>query len=196
MVLQFIWFMMMAGSVVYACVGGFADSILPSAIRGAANSIELIVNLLAGYLLFCGLIEIVKALDVPAKINKLLKPLLRVLMPSIQQDETLQAVTMNISANLLGLGNAATPMGMEAMRRMEREHLGDGGAQHAMYMLLIINATSIQLIPTTILTLRIAAGSADVNQIILPSLLCTIASTVVGVALALICRRRMEKRHA
>ena len=130
------------------------------------------------------------------KLNRLLKPLLRLLMPSVKREETKQAVTMNLSANLLGLGNAATPMGMSAMRLMEQERMETPAVQHAMYMLLILNATSIQLIPTTVLTLRIAAGSAAPNAILLPSLLCTAASTAVGVSLGLICRGWMEKRHA
>lgn len=193
MLLQILWFLMVAASIVFTCISGNAEVILPAALKGAANSIELIISLGAGYLFFCGIIEILKALNVPDKLNQWLKPLLHFLMPSIQKEETLKAVTMNMSANLLGLGNAATPMGMEAMRRMEEERLGDSGVQHAMFMLLIINATSIQLIPTTILTLRIAANSGNVNAVIVPSLLCTAASTIVGVVLALICRNRMER---
>ncbi len=187
---------MMAASILYACMTGGAAQMLPAAMKGAGEAIALTISLGAGYLLFCGLIQIMKALEVPQKLNRLLKPLLRLLMPSVKREETKQAVTMNLSANLLGLGNAATPMGMNAMRLMEQERMETPAVQHAMYMLLIVNATSIQLIPTTVLTLRIAAGSAAPNAILLPSLLCTAASTAVGVSLGLICRGWMEKRHA
>ena len=183
---------MMAASILYACMTGGAAQMLPAAMKGAGEAIALTISLGAGYLLFCGLIQIMKALEVPQKLNRLLKPLLRLLMPSVKREETKQAVTMNLSANLLGLGNAATPMGMSAMRLMEQERMETPAVQHAMYMLLIVNATSIQLIPT----LRIAAGSAAPNAILLPSLLCTAASTAVGVSLGLICRGWMEKRHA
>lgn len=196
MFLQWIWFLMMAASILFACLTGRAEQMLPAALHGASEAISLIVSLGAGYLFFCGLIEIMKALRVPQRLNRVLGPLLRRLMPSVRGEETRQAVTMNLSANLLGLGNAATPMGMDAMRRMERERALNPEVEHAMYMLLILNATSIQLIPTTVLTLRIAAGSAAPNAILLPGLACTAASTVVGVALGLLCRRVMGNRHA
>lgn len=98
--------------------------------------------------------------------------------------------------NMLGLGNAATPQGMEAMRLMEEERKKAPCVEHDMYMLLILNATSIQLIPTTVLALRAAAGSADAGAIVLPSLVCTAVSTAVGAVLGLICRRRREARRA
>ena len=114
---------------------------LPAAMKGAGEAIALTISLGAGYLLFCGLIQIMKALEVPQKLNRLLKPLLRLLMPSVKREETKQAVTMNLSANLLGLGNAATPMGMSAMRLMEQERMETPAVQHAMYMLLIEHST-------------------------------------------------------
>ena len=110
--------------------------------------------------------------------------------------EARQAVCMNLSMNMLGLGNAATPQGMEAMRLMEEERKKAPCVEHDMYMLLILNATSIQLIPTTVLALRAAAGSADAGAIVLPSLVCTAVSTAVGAVLGLICRRRREARRA
>ena len=103
---------------------------------------------------------------------------------------------MNLSMNMLGLGNAATPQGMEAMRLMEEERKKAPCVEHDMYMLLILNATSIQLSPTTVLALRAAAGSADAGAIVLPSLVCTAVSTAVGAVLGLICRRRREARRA
>ncbi|MEF9877989.1 MAG: spore maturation protein A [Clostridia bacterium] len=196
MLLQWIWFAMMAASLVFACASGKADAILPAAIQGGTDAILLFVNLSAGYLLFCGFIEIAKGAGVPAYLNRLLQPVLRLLMPSVRREETKQAITMNLSANVLGLGNAATPMGMNAMKMMEAERLQNPAVGHAMYMLLIVNATSIQLIPTMVLTLRMAAGSAQPNAILLPSLLCTAVSTCVGVALGLVCRCAMEHAHA
>lgn len=196
MLLQWIWFAMMAASLVFACASGKADAILPAAIQGGTDAILLFVNLSAGYLLFCGFIEILKAEGAAEALRRWMQPLLRVLMPGVSRDETKRAIAMNLSANLLGLGNAATPMGIAAMQQLDSECAMNRRVRHAMYMLLIVNATSIQLIPTTVLTLRVAAGSAQPNAVLGPSLLCTAASTLVGVALGLWCRRCEEKQHA
>ena len=124
----------------------------------------------------------------------MLHPVLRRLMPSVRSEDAKQAVVTNLAANLLGLGNAATPMGIQAMRLMETECEQNPCVRHDMRMLLILNATGVQLLPTAVLALRVAAGSADPNRIILPNLACTVASTLVGVALGLLHRRADTKR--
>ena len=104
-------------------------------------------------------------------------------------------MTLNLTANLLGLGNAATPSGMEAVRRMEEEQEQNPQVRHALYMLLILNATGLQLFPTTVLTLRVAAGSAQPNAILLPTLACTALSTLAGAGLGLLCYRLSRRRE-
>ena len=193
--LQWMWFGMMGASLIYACICGRGADMLAAALSGSGDAISLTLRLGAGYLLFCGLIEIMKGLDIPQKLNRLLSPLLRALMPGMDAQAG-QAVTMNLSMNLLGLGNAATPLGMEAVRRLDGLRAGKPQMAHNIYMLLILNATSLQLIPTTVLALRAAAGSADAGAIVLPSLVCTAVSTAVGAVLGLICRRRREARRA
>lgn len=196
MFLQWIWFLMMSASILYACLTGGADGLLSAALSGTSNAISLSIRLCAGYLFFCGLIEILQALRLPQKISRMLHPLLSRLMPGLQDRKAYDAVAMNLTANLLGLGNAATPMGMEAVRLMRKEQTHNSKARHAVFMLLIINATSIQLLPTTVLSLRIAAGSAMPNAILFPTMACTALSTVVGVTLGLSCMHWMEVRHA
>ena len=164
--------------------------VLASAIGGCADAIGIIVNLSAGYLLFCGFLSIVDALGAARQLGRMLSPVTKRLMPAHRGAEAAKAIAMNLSANLLGLGNAATPTGVEAMRLMEKESEAAPEVRHDMSMLMILNATSIQLIPTTVLTLRVAAGSADPNRVLVPSLICTVASTAVGVALGLVCRAR------
>lgn len=196
MMLQWIWFAMMAASLVFSMIRGIGAQMLGAAIQGTADAIVLIVNLGAGYLFFCGLIELIKAAGVAERLNHLLKPILGILMRNTKREETARAISMNLSANVLGLGNAATPMGIEAMRLMEAERAERPGVIHDMYMLLILNATSIQLIPTTVLALRATAGSVNPGVVLVPGILCTGLSTLTGVALGLICRRFMEKHHA
>lgn len=194
MVLNLLWFVMMFASIVFAAINGSLSVVLSSAVGGARDAIDILVNLSAGYLLFCGLIEILNASGAPARLEKMLSPLTRLLMPSVREDGTKHAIVTNIASNLLGLGNAATPSGIDAMRLMENEAETRPLARHDMYMLLILNATGLQLIPTTVLALRVAAGSSDAGAVVLPNLLCTAFSTVVGVALGLACRRREARR--
>ena len=191
--LQWIWFGMMSASLMYASICGRGAEMLTAALEGTGDAISLTLRLGAGYLLFCGLIEIMKGLDIPQKLNRLMRPLLHRLMPGMDAQAG-QAVCMNLSMNLLGLGNAATPLGMEAVRRLDGLRESDPQMAHNIYMLLILNATSLQLIPTTVLALRAAEGSADVNAILLPSLLCTAVSTVAGALLGIACRRLEQRR--
>lgn len=196
MALQWLWLAMTGGSLVYAAFCGRGPEMLAAALGATADAITLTLTLGAGYLLFCGWMKILQALGAPGALERLVYPALRVLMPGVRGKEARQAVCMNLSMNMLGLGNAATPQGMEAMRLMEEERKKAPRVEHDMYMLLILNATSIQLIPTTVLALRAAAGSADAGAIVLPSLVCTAVSTAVGAVLGLICRRRREARRA
>ncbi len=192
MFLHIIWSVMIGASCLFALAQGKGQAVLEAALQGTGEAIALTLRLLAGYLLFCGLMEIVNKLKVPDMLSRPMKPVLRRLMPEAQDDETLSAVTMNLSANLLGLGNAATPYGMEAAKQLDAVSKKN---RHGLYMLLIINATSLQLLPTTVLTLRIAAGSAQPNAILLPTVLSTVVSTAVGVLLGVLCRKWQEVRH-
>lgn len=193
--LQWIWSAMIGGALLYACVNGNGHEMMEAALAGTADAIALTMRLGAGYMLFCGLMEIVRGIGLEKRVASMLRPLFRALMPSVQKDETAGAITMNLSMNLLGLGNAATPVGMEAMRLMEMEERQRPAVRKDMFMLLILNATSIQLLPATVLTLRSAAGSADPHAILLPTLLCTTASTGVGVLLAICLRRIGGRKH-
>ena len=194
--IHLIWFAMMALSMLYGCMCGKGTEMLEAALSGTQKSLALTWQLGGGYMLFCGLMEIAKVLQVEQGMQRMLHPLLKSLMPNVHTPEARGAVALNLSMNVLGLGNAATPMGLEAMRRMEAERELRPAVQHDMYMLLILNATSLQLLPTTVLTLRVAAGSANANAIVLPTLLCTLVSTVAGVAAGVVCRKWEEHKHA
>ena len=164
---------MTGGSLVYAAFCGRGPEMLAAALGATADAITLTLTLGAGYLLFCGWMRILQALGAPGALERLVHPALRVLMPGVRGKEARQAVCMNLSMNMLGLGNAATPQGMEAMRLMEEERKKAPCVEHDMYMLLILNATSIQLIPTTVLALEaeklakklLATEQANVEQL-------------------------------
>ena len=192
--IQLIWFAMMTGSVLYAAVTDRGGQILPALLKGCENAIALTLQLGAGYLLFCGLMEIAKEAGVPRGMERMLRPVLRRLMPSVREESTRRTIAMNLSMNMLGMGNAATPLGIEAVKKLDAEAAVHPPVRHDLWMLLVLNATSIQLLPTTVLTLRTLAGSADVNAIVVPSLLCTAVSTFVGAGLASLWRRYGGRR--
>lgn len=194
MFLQWLWFGMIAASLLWGTLTGQGNAVLPAALEGTRNAITISLQLLSGYLFFCGLIAIVNKLEIQQKFCHLARPVIDRLLGGRQDGKAAQAVCMNLSANLLGLGNAATPYGIEAARLLEASAC-KGSNRHGLYMLLIINATSIQLLPTTVLTLRIAAGSTNPNAILLPSLLSTAASTATGMMLGFICRKISEAKH-
>ena len=191
MFLEYLWFGMIAASLLWGMLTGQGTEILPAVLEGTGSAVTVTLHLLSGYLLFCGRIAIVNNLKIQKTICSVTAPLLKRLMGRAHNKDVTEAVCMNLSANLLGLGNAATPYGIEAARQLEQ-----AGDRQGLYMLLILNATSLQLLPTTVLTLRVAAGSADPNAILLPSLLSTLVSTVTGVLLGLLCRKRWEVKHA
>jgi len=182
-------------SILYAAVTGRVQQILPSMLAGCQNGVTLTIEMAAGYMLFCGLMEIARESGVSSMLEKMIRPALQWLMPSMRGEGVRQTVTMNLSMNILGMGNAATPMGMEAVRQLDEQAQKDAAVRHDLYMLLILNATSIQLMPTTVLTLRAAAGSADVNAVLIPTLLCTAASTAIGVGAGMMCRKWGRKNH-
>ena len=135
------------------------DAVADAAMDGAASAVELSFSMAGILCLWSGVMEIMNVCGLSAGLARAFRPILRRLMPQASRDEkTLAALSANVSANLLGLGNAATPLGIEAARRMGRR--SPGTASDAMCMLVVCNTASIQLIPTTVATVRSAAGSA------------------------------------
>jgi len=189
------WFIMMAASVVCGMVQGAGGRMLDAALGGCAKAVSVTVELGAGYLFFCGLMAIARSMQAEQRMQKLLSPLLRRLMPHLQNAETRGAVAVNLSMNVLGMGNAATPAGLQAMRLMAKERELRPWVRHDMEMMLILNATSLQLLPTTVLALRTAAGSVNVNAVLIPTIACTAFSTLTGVFCGMLCRRWEERRH-
>ena len=146
---------------------------------GAAAAVELGVSMAGVLCLWSGVMEIMNACGLSAGLARLFRPLLRRLLPKASRDpETLAAVSANVSANLLGLGNAATPLGIRAARRMAR---GCGGiASDELCRLVVLNTASIQLIPATIASVRAAAGCETPFDILPAVWLASVLSVAAG----------------
>ena len=164
-----------------------------SMVDGAHGAVELSLNLLALYAFWLGFFSLIEKLGLSQRLEKLLRPVISRLFPSCDA-ETRKYITMNMSANLLGLGNAATPMAITAINRMDN---GDSKASTDMIMLTVISATSLQLLPTTVIGMRATAGSANPADFLFPSLVATVLSTaigIIGVKLCAIVFDRPKKR--
>ena len=156
------------------------DSAFSIMISGASGAIALAVKLCAIYAIWLSVLDIMQKVGMNKALDKLFSPLTRKLFKG-EDEKTRQYITLNFSANLLGMGSAATPLGIKAMEGMQD---GSDRARDNMILFMVINATSIQLLPATIIGLRASYGSASASDIILPSLLATLVSTVCGVILA------------
>lgn len=155
------------------------DTALTAMLNGSNNAVSLALTLIASYGFWLGFFKLLEKTGVSKIVTKLLRPVIRLLFKDIDK-ETESLISMNMSANLLGLGNASTPVGISAMNRLEK---GGKKANANMIMLSVISATSLQLIPSTVIGMRIAHGSASPTSFLFPCIIATVCSTVIGVVL-------------
>ena len=183
MAMTVIWTGMTALSLLCALALGNAGGLASAALDGAAQAIQLGISMAGVLCLWMGIMEVMDRAGLATKLAALLRPVLRRLFPDFSNDRgVMDTIASNVSANLLGLGNAATPLGMEAARRMARRTPGVAGV--SLCMLVVCNTASIQLIPTTVAAVRMAAG-CETPFDILPAVWITSAlSVVTGIAAA------------
>ena len=183
MAMTVIWTGMTALSLLCALALGNAGGLASAALDGAAQAIQLGISMAGVLCLWMGIMEVMDRAGLATKLAALLRPVLRRLFPDFSSDRgVMDTIASNVSAKLLGLGNAATPLGMEAARRMARRTPGVAG--DSLCMLVVCNTASIQLIPTTVAAVRMAAG-CETPFDILPAVWITSAlSVVTGIAAA------------
>lgn len=152
-------------------------------VNSAKTAVTLSIGLIGIMALWLGIMKIAEASGLIAKLAGLLKPVTTRLFPSVPADHpAMGAMIMNISANMLGLANAATPLGLKAMEELNKLNRKAGTATDAMCTFLVINTSNVQLIPATVIAIRASAGSANPTEIVGPAIVATAISTVVGVA--------------
>ena len=157
MAMSVIWTLMVGASVVCGLMTGRGPEVASAAFEGAAAGVELCLSMAGALCLWMGVMEILRRSGLAAGLSWLLRPLLRRLFPEYANDApVMDAVSANLSANLLGLGNAATPLGLEAARLMAART--PGRASDGLCTLVVCNTASLQLIPTTVAAVRAAAG--------------------------------------
>ena len=191
MAMAWVWSGMVVLSLIFGIISGNLDQVASAALEGANSAVELSLSMAGILCLWSGVMEILNVCGLSALLARAFRPLLRRLMPRAAQDEeTLAALSANVSANLLGLGNAATPLGIQAARRMA---CGCGGtASNELCRLVVLNTASIQLLPTTIASVRSAAGSAAPFEILPAVWLASVLSVVAGLLAERLLSRRRE----
>lgn len=181
MAMAVIWTGMIVVSIVCGLATGRGPEVAAAALEGAGAAVELCLSMAGVLCLWMGVMEIMKRSGLSRGLSRLLLPVLRRLYPEFARDrEVMDSISANVSANLLGLGNAATPLGIQAVRRMSLRT--PGVASDGMCMLVVCNTASLQLIPTTVASVRLAAGCAAPFDILPAVWLASAISVCAGIA--------------
>lgn len=188
-----VWTAMVFSSVAGGLLTGKGDAVAAAAMEGAQAALELAFSIGGMLCLWCGVMEIMARSGLSEKLANVLEPVLKRLFASARQDEKICGyIASNVSANLLGLGNAATPLGLKAIGRMGK---GRGScASDDMCMLVVCNAASIQLIPTTVAAVRQAAGCGQPFDILPAVWITSAAALCTGICMCLLFRRLWRER--
>lgn len=174
-----IWPLFLISSFIYAIFIGRLPEINNSIFESTSSAIELCLTLIGTMCLWCGMIKIAMETSLVDKLIKILRPFLKKLFPEIdERDEVYKEISMNIIANLLGLGNAATPLGLKAMKSLQKTNINKQKLSNSMAILIVLNTASIQLIPTTVIAIRNTLGAKNPTEMLVPIWIATaIAAT-------------------
>ncbi len=194
--LNYLWSFLVVISIICSVFLGNTENLSNAVIDSGASSIQLILTMAGIMCLWSGIMKIAVESGLTSIFAKIFSPLLRPLFPNLRKDsEAFQSITMNISANLLGLGNAATPFGLKAMEQLHTLNNKSDVASNEMIIFVVMNTASLQLIPTTLATLRQSYGSSAPFEIIVPVWISSVISLAVALIIACVMNGRVP-RHA
>lgn len=173
---------LLALSLIFGAVTGNMAEVTKGAINGPLDAAKMTLTLAGSICLWSGVMQIASEAGLTQNIARIFAPILSKLFRNMdKEDSALESISMNISANILGLGNAATPLGIEAMKKMQAKNRNKREASHNMILFVVINTSSLQLIPTTIATLRLAEGSSSPMEILPAMLMTSLCSLIAAV---------------
>ena len=188
--INYIWFIMIFLGILIGIITGNGEAISNAIIKGADSSVSLIIGLTGVMCFWCGVMKVAEKSGFTNKLANILKPILKLIFKDAAKDEkALGAIVMNITANMMGLGNAATPFGIKAMQEMDRLNKEKGVASNDMSLFLVLNAACIQLVPSTVISIRAACGSKNPGMILLPAILASTFAAIIGVLLCKILQK-------
>lgn len=180
--LNYVWMGMLVVGFIIGTVNGRVEDVSSAAIGSAGKAIELCISLLGIVCLWTGLMAVAEKSGIVGYIARLLMPLLKFLFPDVPKNHNaMGAIVMNLSANFLGLGNAATPLGLKAVSELQKLNSSKDTATNAMCMFLVLNTSAVQLIPATVIAVRADADSANPAEIIVTVWIASICAFVSGI---------------
>ena len=180
--LNIIWPVFIILSFSYAIFSGNLEQLNNSIFESTADAVNLCINLLGTICLWNGIMQVASNTTILQKLTRFLKPVIRFLFPEIQGNSIVyQEIAMNMVANILGLGNAATPLGLKAMKSMQKENPQKDTLTNSMATFIILNTASIQIIPTTVIAIRSSLGSENPTSIVFPVWIATVCAAVAGI---------------
>lgn len=189
--LNYIWGVMILISLVTSLFTGRVEQTAAAAAEGAAAAIESCISLLGIMCLWTGLAKIGERAGLVKVFARALRPITKLLFPRLRSDSpAIGAIVMNVVANLLGMGNAATPLGIKAVGELNKLNNGRRTASNEMCMFVVINTASLQLLPATLISMRQSWGSANAGEVIVPVWIVSICALTVGVCTAKLLERR------
>ena len=191
---SYIWLFLILIGIGFSAVTGNLDTINDSILTNGTKALDLMLSILPIIVLWTGIMKIAEASGLLRKFAKLMEPILSRLFPSVPKDNpALGFIASNIAANMMGLGSAATPFGLKAMSELQKINDKKDTASVAMITFLVLNTAGVTIVPTTVLALRIATGSNNPSEIILPGVIATFCSSIGGLLLDYFIRRRNNK---
>ena len=183
--LNIVWPVFIIISFSFAIFSGNLENLNNSIFESTNSAISLSIDLLGSMCLWSGIMQIASKTTLIKNLTKCLEPILNFLFPKLKKNKKIKKeISMNMIANILGLGNAATPLGLKAMKSMQEENEKKDTLTDSMMMFIVINTASIQIIPTTVIAIRNSLGSENPTLIIFPTWLATIISAIIGVIIA------------
>lgn len=185
--LNYIWFGLMAVALLVAAINGTADAVTKGVVDSAKTAVEISIGLVGVMTLWLGMMRIAEAAGLVAMLGRLMRPLMRWLFPEVPPDHPAEgAIVLSVAANMLGLNNAATPLGIKAMEQLQtlNDNEDKETASNPMVTFMAVNTSGVQLIPATMIGILAAAGSKNPTAIISTSIIATFAGTIAAVLAA------------
>lgn len=179
--LNVIWPIFIIISVIYAFLCGNIENVSNGIFSSLNDVIDLSLTLLGTMCLWNGIMEIARNTSFVDRLCKMLNPLIKILFPRLENEKAKREISMNIVANFLGLGNAATPLGLKAMKTLQEDNKIKDTLNNYMVMFIVLNTASLQLIPTNVIAIRNSLGSNSPSGIIFPVWIATIIVAIVGI---------------
>ena len=179
--LNVIWPIFIIISVIYAFLCGNIENVSNGIFSSLNDVIDLSLTLLCTMCLWNGIMEIARNTSFVDRLCKMLNPLIKILFPRLENEKAKREISMNIVANFLGLGNAATPLGLKAMKTLQEDNKIKDTLNNYMVMFIVLNTASLQLIPTNVIAIRNSLGSNSPSGIIFPVWIATIIAAIVGI---------------